>query len=360
MAAINLGIMSFSPEEVRDINELIIQDILEAPDLNLFHTIVPNVKTSRYIGMLGEGGLIGVAGMGKTKVAQDWAANAIQAELVPKKWEIFLEEFVDDVENSMVTYSLDSGTKYEDLTGTDYMAIVVGLIAKSIKKFIWRLVWFNEVDAENYIPAVGETPASGGILTPGVPKKYFTIIDGVFKQLADAIISNPKRHVQIDANLESTVDLQMSAMTGDMAVDVLSKMFKAIPFIMRNPAKLLICCTQSVADAYQSYLEGMKLPATYTNLVEGVQALKFRGYNIIPVPIWDEIIQQNYINGDKLYNPHRVVMIEKANNIVGIKGAQLMTDLKIWYSDDLFCNRIYASDFVDAKIIDKDRLAYAI
>lgn len=420
-----LGVFTFSDEQIRDINELVQEAYLQAPDFNFMHTVYPGIKAGKYIGFVGEGGLVGVAAQGCEKTPQAWSIESRQLKWSPAQWEIFLDECSKDLESSMALYALKLGVDKHDLTGTDYMTLVTDVLTKSIKKFIWRLTWFSDKSAANSVredlptvavstqPAVGQpiegtvykgtltttgttkgalsngtvvytvTAAatgnveagatyytrdavnttivrSGGLITSGVSLTFFTLIDGFWKQLKTAVTATPSLKVTIAANAEATEALQKSALTPDLANSTLEAMIDAAPIVMRDPAKSIFYCTQSFADRYSRYLKGKGIESTYQNLVNGINSLTFDGYSLVPMPIWDEMIQKYENLNGKLNSPHRVLLIEKENLAIGTPSTGVIEDFKIWYSEDQFKNFIYASDSIDALLLNDKRFVLAI
>ncbi|MDR2065478.1 MAG: hypothetical protein LBP85_07220 [Prevotellaceae bacterium] len=350
---IDFSQFNFSAEEIRSIRELVFDAVLESPDLNIIHTFYPGIVYDRQIGFIGEGSIVGKRAQGCNPEPQEFNIATRALTWSPKRWGVELQICYTDLEQTMVVYSLKQGVEISDLTGTDYMAIVVDLLTKAIKKMIWRFLWFGDTDAENYIPAEGETPASGGIITPGIDVEYLDLIDGFWKQLK-ALSAGNSQLVPVSANTAATTAAQFANMTGQMAYDTLNKLHLSAPVILRNQANLNFYCTQSFADAYMTYLEGKELDATYENLVEGVRALKFRGYNLIPIQIWDEMIATFENLGAKLNNPHRVVFTTKDILAVGIPSTGILDTVDLWYEKTTKQNHLRAEDGLDAKVLRND------
>lgn len=149
-STIDFSTFNFSTEEVRQINELVMEDILQAPDLNILHTLYPGISSDKYVGFLGEGGLVGIAEQGCDPTPQSWSIPSRQLKWEPKGWEVYLDECYKDIEQSMAIYAMNKGVEKADLTNTDYMAVVAEVLAGAIKKMVWRLVWFSDVDARNF------------------------------------------------------------------------------------------------------------------------------------------------------------------------------------------------------------------
>lgn len=341
---------SFSDEQIRDVNELIKEELLEAPDLQFFHTLYPGIIAGKEIGFIGEGGLVGKKGQGCDPTTQDWRIGTRKLVWQPKTWEVYLDECADDLSNTMIVYCMKNSVEMHDLTNTDYMAVIVEVLVKAIKKMIYRLVWFGDEDALNY------APNGGGNITVGVDTEYFIVMNGYWKQIMGAITGNPRQRISIAANGEATADLQASALTPEMAYKTLSDMHFKSPSSLRQSSTARYLCTQSFADAYQLYLEGLKLESTYTNLIDGVKALKFRGIDVIPLPIFDEMIFSFHVTGDKLFNPHRVLFIEKENLAIGTPTGNVLDELDIWYERKERKNYMLAKDKMDPLLLDGRRL----
>lgn len=354
MALINSSVFSFSAEEIRDINELILEEILQAPDLSVLHTIYPGVVTNKYIGFLGEGSIVGLPAQGCDPTPQQWKIEGEQKMWEPKRWEVFLTECWADLENTMAIYAMNKGVDVGDLSNTDYMAVVVDILSKAIKKMIWRFCWFGDKNAATY----NDQPA--GVLANGTNVQYFRLINGLWKQLQAAAPAGSKQRITIDANSKANRDLQYSAMTGQLAYDTLSKMHLAAPVVLRSQADIMFACTQSVVDGYMQYLEGKDIECTYVNLTEGVKALSFRGIPVVAFPIWDEMIQTYENNGTKLNNPHRAVLTTKSNLAIGVAENNVLDEIKVWYEPKEDRCYLRSRDSIDAKVLQEKMFTLAI
>lgn len=418
---VNFNSFTFSAEQIRDINELVFDELLHAPDLEFIHQMFSGIVYDKEIGFIGKSGLVGKAGQGCSPSVQDWNINTRKVTWTPKEWEIFLGECAQDIKATAAVYALNKGTRVDDLTDTDYMAILVKVLTGAVKDMLYRIVWFNDTDAANVIvenlPTAAATEqtagsaivgtvyegvtsstasavkcaladktivylsdtaatgnavegktyyskdtvnktkvVSGGHITAGVSTDYFTIINGLFKQL-EAAVSGGSKSVSIAANAKTSKAEQMSYMDGSAAYALLTAMYYAAPVEMRQ-AGMRFIVTQSIADAYQQYLTGKGIESEYKNLVDGVPGLKFLGVDVVPMPIWDQMIQSYNDLGDTFYKPHRAVLIEKANLAVGTPGETAFGEFDIFYDKKDRKNYILLKDKIDAKLLNTDRLVY--
>ena len=103
----------------------------------------------------------------------------------------------------------------------------------------------------------------------------------------------------------------------------------------------------------------MNLESTYKNLTEGIKALSLLGVDVIPIPIWDRMIQSYNDLGAKFQAPHRAALIEKANLGVGTPSNGAIEDIDIFYDKKSRINRMEASDQIDAELLNDARLVFA-
>lgn len=349
MPKIDFSKFTFTAEQIRDIKELLFDEVLKAPELSAIHTMFSGIEADKEIGFIEEGGLVGKAKQGCNPVAHDWAIGTRKVTWQPKAWEVIIDECAKDLESTMVLYCMNKGVRSNDLTDTDYMTIVSLVLATAIKKAIYRIVWFSDENAKNV--------SEGGIITNGVDVDYFNIIKaGLFKQIQAAVTAHPEHLITIAANAKLTKKEQMS-LTGDEAYNILSQMYFAAPVTMRANMRFLV--TQSVADAYQQYLIGKGIESTYKNLVDGVPSLSFIGIDVVPMPIWDEMIQAYNDLGDRYSYPHRAVLVEQATLAVGTPSDGVLEDVDAFYDKKSRVNRLEASDKIDAELLHEVRLVYA-
>lgn len=488
---------SFSAEQIRDINQLVYEGIERLPEISAIHQMWGGIVYDKEVGFITGGGLVGKKGQGCNPQLQDWNIGTRKVLWQPKEWEIYLGECAEDLKNTMAVYCLRLGTQVDDLTDTDYMNIVVEVLIGAVYKFMYRLIWLNDTDAENVDieslpkvakvtltavptaavsaqtagePIVGtvyegvESSAAGAVkcaladgtvvyldadaatgdasaektyytkdaehkLTPiegtiymkvtpstagavkgatvggvvvytansaatGLAQEgkeyysrdagdpvtiqtgeytedididYFNIIDGLFKQLRGYVAEDDKRGITITANSQSSKDAQLEYMTPERAYNLLLSMWYKAPMKLRNMKadqnvenrpKFLV--TQTIADAYEQYLIGKGIDRTYINLTEGVEVLSLLGIAVVPMPVWDEMIQAYQDLGDTYFKPHRALLTTKSVLAVGTPTeGKLFGNFDIWYNKDERKTKILLKDKLDAKIANPDHFIYA-
>ena len=351
---LNFDNFSFTAEQIREVKTLLWDEVLEAPEISLIHTIYDNIVYDKEIGFIGKGGMVGKAQQGNTTpVAQAYAIATRKITWTPKGWEILIHQHRSDIEATAAVYSMKTGSSYSDFTSSDYMAIVLEALALSVKEFIIRLVWFNDTAAD--------VIANGGTLTAGTDKTFFNLIDGFWKQMLTQVTANAAQKVAITENAGATYLLQ--ALVPANVVGYLQKTVFNADINIRKMGNQFILCTQSVYDAYIQSLQatgaGM-VESMYTNLVAGMKTVTYNGLPLIPIPIWDVIIKAYYNNGTKLVNPHRIVYISKDILAVGVDSEKSFGDLDVWYDKDTRLVKIEAQGKADAKLLNPALFQLAI
>lgn len=344
---------TFTAEQIRDINELVFDELLHAPDLNYICTLHTGIVYDKEIGFITGGGLVGKKGQGCDPTPQEFTIGTRKVVWTPKTWEVFLAECAKDLEATAAVYTLNKGVRMDDLTDTDYMAIVVKVLSEAIHDFIFRIVWFGDTEAENY------TSGGSGIITAGVDTEYFDIIDGYFKQLETAVTANSSQLVSVTANAAATKAAQLNGLTPEGAYKLLTEMYYKAPMPMRVSGNMRFLVTQSIADAYQQYLTDKNLESTYHNMVEGVNVLHILGVEVVALPMWDDMIRAFNDLGTTYYKPHRALLVEKANLAVGVPADEALTEVDAWYDKTSRKNYLLAKDKIDAKLLNPARLVYA-
>lgn len=341
---------SFTAEQIRDINELLYDEVMQAPEISLIHTIHPNIVFDKEIGFIGEGGLVGVAGQGCDPTAQDWKIGTRTVKWTPKSWEILIEDCWKDLESTCAVYALKQGVDVSDFSTTDYYAIVVQVLSVAIKKFIVRLAWFSDTDAKNV--------SANGVITNGVDTKYFSIIDGFWKQIIAQTTVNAAQRVAIAENTGATYAQQELSPTS--VANYLKALKYKASMVLRSMTDAIVPCTQSVYDAWEQYNQGKEIESLYTKLIDGTETLKAYGMTLMPQPIWDEMIAKYENTGTKLNNPHRAVLTTKSNLNIGVDSEGSFEDMRIWYNPDSRKVKTELMGKADAKLYNPELLQVAI
>jgi hypothetical protein len=352
-AVLTASALTFSADQVRTLNELVIQATLKAPELSALHTFVTGIKYDREIGIIpGTMGLLIKAAQGcGTKTATNSAVTIAKKTWAPKRGELVIKQCYTDLEASFLRFALQTGNNVSDLTSspdaqTAYFAFLLDYLSRDVPKNLLMKAWFDNTDAAN----VNDSPA--GAITTGVDTDYFNLIDGFFVQLATIYGSDATRLSNIAANEQATKALQFSVLTPTLAYDALNALVDDAPAVLLAQPDKEILCTRSLVQKAKRYLQGQGMPFDVKLISEGFELIKWDGVDLVSMPLWDEWILAYENNGTKLNDPHRAVLISKANLNIGMEGNSLFDSFEVIYDPIQEYNWIKAKDSFDAKILD--------
>lgn len=315
---------TFVGKVIESISEMVMEDTIQGPELSTIHTVFPDIVTNTEVGFIGEGGMVGVKDAGCDSAIKPWKINTRKVKWEPAPWEIFLSQCYTDLKTAATVYSLRTGVDIPDFTDTDYMNVILEVLEKSIMKFWYRMFWFGDTAAKH----VGE---DSGVITAGLGLEYYTILDGFWKQIITQTTANPAQHpVTIAENAGATYAAQ--ELKSENVQGYLAKLVFSAPLQLRNLTDRFILVTQSVYDAYeQSLMSACCLESARMALINGMEALKYKGIPVIAMPIWDELIAVGEDTGIKLNNPHRMLFTAKSVLGIGVDDISRMGDLRVWY-----------------------------
>lgn len=331
-AVINFSNFTFTAEQIREVSELVMDKLMSLPNFNRIHTIFPDIVTNKEVGFVGEGGLVGVANQGCDPEAQDYNVGTRKITWTPQAWEVLVHQCYSDLQSTAAVYSLKSGVKMADFSESDYMALIVDVLTRSIEKMMWRLVWF------------GDTTYS--TTYQGADAKYFTLFDGLFKQIFTQLTSNTAQYVAFSSYATAT--------------SLFDAMLKAAPMALRQSSNKVLLVTQSVYDMYENELIGAAaIPAAWVAGQEGMPELKYKGVSVIAMPVWDEMIHS--FNKDKttastIIYPNRAILTTPEVLGVGVDNMSSLDELDVWYDRDTRKVKAEAMGKLDAKLLNPEFL----
>jgi hypothetical protein len=232
------------------------------------------------------------------------------------------------------------------MTANDYLdEIVVPRLELAIMKMYIRIAFFGDTAAE--------TVTDGGVIKDTVNPAYFTLTDGIFKQLFTSVTAGTTPHVTIAANSEATIAAQLAAINSE-ARTALDNMIAAANPALRQASDQVIYVTQAFASGLEAQLLanccGSDL--AWTALFGGIRETTYRGIRLRVVPQWDEIIQSYEGDGTAYNLPFRAIYTTERNLALGVNGTDEFAGLRITFDPVTLYNYIYATDKMGALVLD--------
>jgi len=340
---------TISNQGIMDLRELLFLTVLQFGSINETLDLMTGVVPGSRLGGIGEMEPVGLPANG---CEPQW--NASKIATIEKLWELGAYEIAEntcyqELEETLVQFSMKTGTDRADLTGTDFIDVIVEpKLTEAMNKMIWRMLWFGDKLASNF--------DDDGVITDGVNPKLFQICDGLFKRLFDITsgVNNTQR-VTIAANTAATKALQRSGiLTAGVATGIFDNLLYNAPIKLRQKSDKILMVTQSLADALTIDIKrntGSNLQ--WSAVLDGLgnerslmTTTVYNGQTILALPIWDEMIQTFEDSGTVWNKPHRAVYASKATLKGGINSSSMLADLQVWFSQDQQKNFMLARDKV--------------
>ena len=340
------------PENLRSLRDAIIKEVLEDENIRQVLTI-RKVRNGEPLATIGEMDAVGHAGAGCNPTFEEIGINNALKRWALGAWEIALSICYTNLEETIAEYCLKEGTEIGDLTGTDFMAIYLELLATQMKRMIWRLAWFGDTAAK--------TITNGGVVTDGTDITLMTANDGLFKRLFAIGTANPSQVTAIAANSAASYAAQTAAIRTQGAATALvdSILLDANSMInLRGDAVLLM--NKKLADALtydvkREYKEIMP----WDRVFDGFYVSYYDGVKVASIATWDYMINAYENTGTAWNKPFRVVYTTPQNLRVGCDANDPISDLDIWFNKDERMNKIYATGKLDTLVAEDERVHLA-
>lgn len=338
-------------------SECIFKKAFFNPELTAVHDVITGVEQDRYIPIFGKLGMVGKLDPGGCN--SNTVAN--QVPVSEKMWEPKLisgriYHCQADLPDKLKFWkkSRIAANTWEEIDN-EAKAFIEDQTLISIKESQIRIAEFSKKTHSPVGDGTGDE-----LLTSGIDKTYFNVIDGMWAQLeTDAALGvNAKGHrVTIDENAKSTKDLQL-ALSSDTALQVMRQMYDII-----DPAafdgQLSFQITKTLFDNWQTMLEDKSLVFSLQQTEQGSTRWQYRGIPIVVRYDWDRIIKTYFYNGTKYHLPHRALLVNKANIPIGTSDSESLTTLKNEYSSYHKQHYIDFAYKIDMKVLVENEIAYA-
>lgn len=344
---IKIGDLTFTDEQVRELNELIFLKYVEGENFSQLHNFQTGIVTGKKIGFVGEMDAVGIPSQGCSHSPQTAQISTTEKTWTPKEWEILLSQCADDLEATLGVYIRKLNPETYDLTNTAYMQLVSDKLIEAMNKMFWRIAWLGDEDAANF------DGSPEGEITNSVDTKLFSLLNGFWKQIYTIVAADSDRRVTVTANAQSTHSTQTNTtnFSAETAFGYLQSLtYNAHPALRQATNKIGLA-TRSFVDRAEQYLMDKSINPTYENLTSGIQALRINGQLWIPLDIWDEQIRAYQDNGTKYVRPHRAVLTTADNLAVGVPSTDRLERFDIWYEKKDRKNYIEAIDKLDVKVL---------
>lgn len=315
MATVNTSTTT-SPNGAAKFNDIVYKDWFVKTPLNRVLTIKEGQKDGAAVVGIKPFRVLGKKSQGCNPTYSDSSLTAVEKKWDIKEWEVAEEMCYNDIDATIFDEVMNTGIDAANIIDTRYYReIVEPALLDGIDDMIFRLAYFGNKNI-----TAAELQTAGDTV-------YFDLIDGIWKQIFDAVTAGTITRTVIDANTKTTSALQMSAMEpgSKAATTLLSKIIFDAPVELRKASNKVMYISQALYDAYvmDKRASFIGSEGQWNSFENGIMQGYIDGVETIVIPEWDNIIQnflKNTTNAEAFENPFRAIFTIKGNLLAGTES----------------------------------------
>lgn len=329
--------IKLTERDVQDLRELVWLTVNEAEEIKKFMNLKTNVRNGDQLGFIGELNAVGESGAGCNPTYGKFGIENSAKRWSLGEWNIAKELCYKELEGTVAELALKTGTDIANIEGTQFATeILAPALDKAVKKMLWRIVWFNDKNAQNI--------ADGGVITDGVAVNLMNIEDGLFKRIFDQVANNSAQRTTIAANAQTTAAAQKTAMwTQGTATGIIEQVLADADSRIADNGGILMM-TRNMANALANDIKKTyNMALQWETIFQGFDVAEYDGVQVARIGVWDEMIRTYENNGTKLNLPYRVVYANPQNFYVGTDSTDLFTNFDTFFDRKARTNVTYAT-----------------
>lgn len=331
---LDVSLLTLNPKEQPDLEKFIQERIFEQPVLANIHRIWPGIKMKEQIVFAGLMGKTGIADPTCTRPTSGAGAAMSEKYWEPKNMGDTFALCQSEV-NALFKAYYDKIISYAqkwDITGSDEEKFITALVEDSATKAIARIVWFGDT-------AVAAAGAATAGLTTADNVKFYSLIDGLWKQIFAGVIAGTIKKAEIAASAELTFDA----------------MWNLADSRLRAAEGKQLLVTRSLFDNYTKMLSDKSQNFSIEITQNGLQSVKWNGIPVVNMEnVWD-LNLLDFVNNstdNAAYLPERAVLTVPGNIPVGTLNDGDFSQLEAWYNRDERKNKIAYGMTIDSKVLE--------
>lgn len=350
-SAVNIGSLTLNPQEATDVSMAVFEKTYAKPELSAAHDVRTGIQMKTQIPIFGQLGTVG-------KVSSGCTPNA--AGVIPttqKYWDPALIDFrithcEGDVSQLFKLWKRNriALNTWEDVDN-EMLAFIADRAVEAAANAILRISSFGDKAAA--------LASGGGVLTAGTDLGFFTMIDGLWKQIFTAKTGGTlTAYHEITENALSTKTAQL-ALGDDSAQKAFNALYSLIDPRVYSMDSLVYEVTRSVFTNWQDYMETKSIGFTLDRTENGSTKWSYRGIPIIVRDDWDRNIRAFEDNGTTYNKPHRVILAPLGNIPLGTSDTESLTNFDSFYDKVTRQHYIDVAFYIDAKVIEEYAIGVA-
>jgi hypothetical protein len=343
----------YGPENFR---ELILEPVMEAPDLTQLLTITDDVKAKMDILFAKRFKKVTHLDTGCGTVPHTPGMDVEKLTWDPVALEAWIQECGTDFDGTFMAWGLEAGYKRPDLQtaaikirtglGTSdattlnyWNEFVQDMMEAAIRDDIFRIGYF------------GDPNITAAMLTGGADDvKNYNQLRGLWPQIIALATAYPSvRAHTIGAN--QTVDQELAP--GE-SLEIFKKLIRGADrrLLSGKFGTPIIQCTKSIADNWADYRQSNgNLETSWELQVTGLVGPKYNNIIVRPVDEWDEILLEDFLINGKVNLPHRAVLTTNANMQLGFDSYDKATQVDSWHNKETKYTHMRGNWKMDAKVM---------
>lgn len=334
-STIDFSTLTLNSDEAKSLAESIQEQVYTKPELTRVHAVQTGVEMDKYIPILGKYTMVGKVDPGSCGVnAETGTIPTSEKQWTPKLISGRLAHCQADIDKLLKFWKMSRiAAKTWEEVDNEMMAFINDRVKDVVLESIFRITEFGDTAAALI--------AGGGHITAGSTVAYWTMLDGMWKQIftdqAGAAVAYRKT---IDENAGATYADQNN-LADDAALSVFRDLLQNSDSRIGDSNTPVLQVTKSLFDNWQTYTENKSLLWTLDRTEKGSDQWNYRGIPIVVRKDWDRQIRTYHDDGAAYYLPHRAIYTDINNIPVGTsdnESLQLLDSfydktLKTWYID---------------------------
>ena len=349
---INLSGLTINEQEALSASEAVFTKALMKPELSDVHNIMTGIQMKTQIPIYGRFGIAGKKSLGSCNVN----AETLTSVATEKFWDPELINFrqshcQEDINQLFKMWKRNpNALKTWDTMEPGQEEFLIDLTTDATLESILRITSFADESALN----VG----SGGNVTLGVNVLYFTMLEGLWKQIFTAVAAETTTRYQITENGAATESDQFN-LASDRALKVFRNLYENIDTRAFRDGALVFEVTNSIMLNWKAFLEDKSLIFSLDRTEEGATKYNYRGIPIIVRYDWTNNIKSYFDTGTKLHLPNRAVLGPISNIPVGTSDESNLNDFDMFFDRTTKTLHTDVAYYIDSKLVEDFMTAVA-
>ena len=274
------------------------------------------------------GVITGTADTNYNALSGMWDRIFDNASTTPTADQIFRYAVTDSAVAQVDTVTLTgaSGTCNVTVGGIAYLATFATSIAVTSAAFV---ATHASALALRGITLTGATTLIFTSTIPGQPTPTPTVSAAVTGDLTGSNVATTANTAPVALGSGESEDILLGLVNGS------DRVLKEVP-----KANKIFLVADDVYENYITYNEGLGTERSHTMLLDGVEFTTYRGIMMIPMG-WGVHLDADFphVSTELYAYPHRVILTETTNLVMGLDAMSEYNQTRIWYNEDEQENR---------------------